>query len=143
MLLSGTLSTFDKQRIAYCHCQNGHNRVVVIVHGFYNSKDSVLLQELAKLLSDEYDIFLFDFRGHGKSSGAFSWTSKEGQDLHTVLNYLKDKYKKVAIIAFSLGGSVSINVVAERSDIHSLICVSVPSDIEKVDLLLIYPLAWL
>jgi pimeloyl-ACP methyl ester carboxylesterase len=49
------------------------------------------------------------------------------------LDYLKGKYKKTGLLAFSLGGSVSINVLAKRHDVDSLVCVSTPSDFSKID----------
>lgn len=133
MLLSGTLSTLDKEKIAYYHYKNGYETVIVIAHGFYNSKDSSLLQKLAKSLIDTYDVFMFDFRGHGKSSGLFTWTSNEGKDLEVVLNYLKNKYKKIGLIAFSLGSSISINVLSKIDLVSSFVCVSPVSDLYKVD----------
>jgi pimeloyl-ACP methyl ester carboxylesterase len=133
MLLSGTLLTSDKEKISYWHYKNGHGAVVIIVHGFYNSKDCLLLQRLAGKLSDEYDVFMFDFRGHGKSSGFFSWMSKESNEVETVLDHLEGAYQAKGIVAFSLGASISINTLAGRNDVQSLVCVSAPSEFEKID----------
>lgn len=133
MRLSGTLLTSDNQKISYIHYKLNHNKVIVIAHGFYNSKDALLLRKLAESLLDDYDVFMFDFRGHGKSSGLFTWTSKEDKDLRAVLNYIEGKYEKRGMIAFSLGGSVSINVLSENEMVDSLVCVSTPSDFKKID----------
>ncbi|MDD5108187.1 MAG: alpha/beta fold hydrolase [Candidatus Omnitrophica bacterium] len=132
-ILSGTLLTSDHQKIAYCHYKVGHDKVVIIVHGFYNSKDAVILKKFAEVLYDDYDIFMFDFRGHGKSSGFFSWTSKEGIDLEVALDYMDGKYKKIAMLAFSFGASVAINTLAYDKRVDSLICVSSVSDPNKID----------
>lgn len=94
LVLSGTLLTVDHQRIAYRHYNGGHDKLIIIAHGFYNSKDAVILKKLVESLYDEYDVFMFDFRGHGKSSGLYTWTSKEGRDLKAVLDYVDEKYKK-------------------------------------------------
>ena len=133
VMVSGTLLTADKHKVAYHHYRNGHNQVVIIAHGFYNSKEAILLQKLKNNLLDSYDVFMFDFRGHGKSSGLYSWTSKEERDLEAVFDYLKGRYEKTGMIAFSLGGSVAINVLAKRNDSDALICVSTPSDCDKID----------
>jgi pimeloyl-ACP methyl ester carboxylesterase len=132
-LSKGILITQDRQKISYEHALNNRDRVVVIAHGFYNSKDAVLLQELKNKLLDEYDVFMFDFRGHGKSGGLFSWISNEGKDLKVVLGYVEGKYKKTGMIAFSLGASVAINVLAQDKRVDSLICVSAVSDPDKID----------
>ena len=127
------LLTSDKEKIAYYHYQNNQAKLIVIAHGFYNSKDSVLLQQLARDLSDGYDVFMFDFRGHGRSSGLFSWMSKESKDLEAVLNHLKGRYEKIGLVAFSLGGSISLNVLSETKGVDSLICVSAPAEFGKID----------
>jgi len=129
----GTLLTSDKQKIAYRHYKRNHEDLVIIVHGFYNSKDSVLLKEMAKNLNGEYDVFMFDLRGHGKSSGVFTWSSRESRDLRAVLDHLKGKYRKVGILCFSLGASVTINTLSQRKDVQALVCVSAVSDVDKVD----------
>jgi pimeloyl-ACP methyl ester carboxylesterase len=134
MIKTGILSTADNEKIAYRLYKNGFDRVVVIAHGFFNSKDSVLLTELAEHLAKEQDVFIFDFRGHGESSGFFTWTSREKNDLEAVLKYIKGEYNKIDVIGFSMGGSVSINVLSKiQIPINSLICISTPSDCSKVD----------
>lgn len=129
----GTILTVDNHRISYIHFTKGHSRVVLIAHGFYNSKEAVVLQRLARSLIDEYDVFMFDFRGHGKSSGLFTWASKEGEDLKAVAQHLKGKYRKIGLIAFSFGGSVAVNVLAKDKIADSLVCVSAPAYISKID----------
>lgn len=133
MLLSGTLLTSDKCSIDYFHYKNNHENVVIIAHGFYNSKEAVLLEQLAEGLFKDYDILLFDFRGHGKSKGLFSWGSNEKKDLTAVIDYVSGQYKKIGLIAFSIGGSVSLNTISHDDRINSFVCVSAPSDINKVD----------
>jgi pimeloyl-ACP methyl ester carboxylesterase len=135
VIASRILTTRDKQSISCRHFQNNHPEVVVIAHGFYNSKDTELLQGLAGKLTGDYDVFTFDFRGHGKSSGLFSWTSKENNDLACVLGYLQAKYEKISIIAFSLGASITINSLANSAfeKVRALILVSCAAEFEKID----------
>jgi pimeloyl-ACP methyl ester carboxylesterase len=133
IVLSNYLITPNKHKIAYTYFNAGHKNVVIIAHGFYNSKDAIILQNLAKSLLDDYDVFMFDFSGHGKSSGLYTWTSHEDKDLKTALDFLKNKYTKKGLIAFSLGGSVSINILSKYQLTDSLICISVPSEFNKID----------
>lgn len=132
-ILSGFLLTADRQKVAYCHYKTGHDKVVIIVHGFYNSKDAIILKKLAEALYDDYDIFMFDFRGHGKSSGLYTWTSKEGIDLEAALGYIEGKYMKIALLAFSFGASIAINTLAHDKRVVSLICISPVSDPNKIN----------
>jgi pimeloyl-ACP methyl ester carboxylesterase len=130
---SGSLLTPDRKKIAYHHYTSGQDKVIVIVHGFYNSKDAVILKRLAEDLSGDYDVLMFDFRGHGKSGGFFTWTSREGMDLSTVLNYLEGKYRRTGMLAFSFGASIAINTLAADKRVDSLICVSPVSDPGRID----------
>lgn len=130
---SGTLLTEDLQKISYDHYTSGHKKIAVIAHGFFNSKDSELIQETAIQLIDSIDVIAFDFRGHGKSEGLFHWTSKEYLDLEAVLNKVNVKYEKTALIGFSLGAATSIITVARKNNVDSLIAVSGPTEFEKID----------
>ncbi len=132
-VVNGILTTADNHKISFQHFKNGGRAVIIIAHGYYNSKQCLILQQLAQALKSEYDIFMFDFRGHGKSSGVFTWTSREGNDLRAVLDFVAPKYSKVGLIAFSIGASVSINVLANDKRVNSLICVSAVSDMSKID----------
>ena len=132
-VVSGTLTTVDHHKISFQHFKNGCHAVIIIAHGYYNSKQCVVLQQLAQALSGEYDIFMFDFRGHGKSSGVFTWTSREGNDLEAVLDFIAPQYPKIGLIAFSIGASISINVLANDKRVDSFICVSAPSNMSKID----------
>ncbi|MGE0268963.1 MAG: alpha/beta hydrolase [Candidatus Omnitrophota bacterium] len=132
-MISSTVLTQDNKEIHYDLYAQGHKRVIILAHGFYNSKKAVLFKEMAEMLSDEYDVIVFDFRGHGKSKGLFTWTVKEYQDLQAILDYAHTKYEKIGVIGFSLGAASSI-IAASRTDrIDSLIAVSPPSDFNKID----------
>ena len=129
-----TLVTQDNRKIAYKHLSNDNDQLVVIVHGFFNSKDSELLSFFAENLFSNYDVVSFDLRGHGKSDGLFSWTTHESKDLEAILGKFDGKYKKVAVVGFSLGGSISINVLSKKAyKVDTVISVSAPSDFDKVD----------
>jgi len=131
---AGTLLTSDGQKIAYHYYKNHHNKVVIIAPGFYNSKDSALFKSLAQALLDEYDVFVFDFRGHGASSGNFTWTAYEPNDLNAVIEYAKGRnYKNIGIIGFSLGAAVSIIAASKRDDIKSMVLISCPASLWGID----------
>jgi len=140
-VVSGMLTTVDHQRISFQHFKNGCQAVIIIAHGYFNSKQALILQQLAQALGGEYDIFMFDFRGHGKSSGVFTWTSREGNDLRAVLDFISPQYSKIGLVAFSIGASISINFLANDKRVDSFICVSAPSDMSKIDYW-VWPLDW-
>jgi pimeloyl-ACP methyl ester carboxylesterase len=133
VMACGMLATPDNYRVAYCHYKNGNKDAVIIAPGFYNSKDATLLQKLKDSLIDSYDVIMFDFRGHGRSSGLFYWTSKEDLDLETVLDYAAKDYQRIGIIAFSLGAATSIDLLSKKDAVRSLVAISTPSDAGKID----------
>jgi hypothetical protein len=132
-LKTGYLETEDKHRIHYNHYQMGHKKVVILAHGFYNSKEAVLFIRMAQDLCDAYDVILFDLRGHGLSSGLFTWTAKSPMDLERVLAYASDRYSEIGLIGFSLGAATSIITTAETDQVRSLIAVSAPTAFSRID----------
>ena len=72
--------TEDGKRIALSHIKGGFSKVIIIAHGVYNNKDTALFRGIADAFSKEYDVIMFDFRGHGKSSGVFTWTAHEQKE---------------------------------------------------------------
>ena len=131
--LPGHLITDDGIKIDYDHYRNGFDRVIILAPGFFNSKSAILFKDMAKELGRDYDIIVFDFRGHGKSRGLFYWTAKEYLDLQTVLAYANQNYGKIGVVGFSLGAATSIITAARDERIDSLIAVSAPSQFNKID----------
>ncbi len=133
MKSSGTLLTSDNVLIEYDRYEQGHRHAVVIAHGFFNSKAAKLLQDLALALNDRYDVFVLDFRGHGKSQGLFYWTSREYLDLEQMLRFVRERHPRVGVVGFSLGAATSLIVAARTSFIDSLIAVSAPTEFERIE----------
>jgi pimeloyl-ACP methyl ester carboxylesterase len=130
---TGFLTTQDNEKISYRHFSGGKDTVVIVCHGYYNSKDSDYVSALNNELSAHFDVFAFDLRGHGKSSGVFTMTSREENDFNAVLDHLKGKYAKTAVVSFSMGSAIAINTLSKRSDVQSLVCISPVSDVSKID----------
>lgn len=128
-----SIVTEDKQKIYYDHYKNGHSNLIVIAHGFFNSKDAVLLRQLGDELKDQYDTVILDFRGHGQSGGLFYWTTKEYIDLIAVLENVRKDYDKIGLIGFSLGAATSIITAAKVDWVDSVISVSAPTEFEKIE----------
>ncbi len=128
------ITTDDGVEIAFDHYPSGHENIIIIAPGFYNSKQAVLFKQMAQRLCDQYDIIVMDFRGHGRSKGLFTWTANEDKDLLGVLKFVEGKYKKLGIIGFSLGAAVGLITAAKSKQIDSLIAVCSPSQFDKIDL---------
>jgi pimeloyl-ACP methyl ester carboxylesterase len=93
-----------------------------------------LFRRIAQALSKEYDVILFDFRGHGKSSGKFSWTAREQNDLGAVVAFAKENhYEKIGVIGFSFGAAVALIEASNQKNIDSLIAVSSFASLASMD----------
>jgi alpha-beta hydrolase superfamily lysophospholipase len=130
---SGILKTSDNIKIAYNHFQSGHDTVLIIAHGWFMSKDSKAFKQMSEEFSSYFDVICFDFRGHSKSSGFYTFGAEETNDLSSVVNFAKKNYNKIYLLGFSLGSLISINYCAKNSDIDKLIAVSAPVLFEKIE----------
>ncbi len=127
------VKTSDGQTVCFDHYARGHTNVIIIAHGFFNSRKSVLLKALGESLLDSYDVIIMDFRGHGDSPGLFYWTTKEYLDLEAVLKWSASRYSQIGVIGFSLGAATSIITAAKTNLITSLVSVSGPTTFERID----------
>ncbi|OGI18090.1 MAG: hypothetical protein A2255_02200 [Candidatus Melainabacteria bacterium RIFOXYA2_FULL_32_9] len=128
------LSTKDNVKIAVNHYDsNKRDSVLIVCPGWYMCKDSYVFKNMSEDLFKNTDIISMDFRGHCKSSGSFTFTAREVNDLKAVVDYAKSRYSNVSLMGFSLGGATSIIYTAKYKDINSVIVVSAPSDFDKIE----------
>jgi pimeloyl-ACP methyl ester carboxylesterase len=126
--------TEDGKRIAFSHIKGGFDKVVIIAHGFYTNKDTVLFKRMADAFSKGYDVIVFDFRGHGKSSDVFTWTALEQKDLRAITAFAKENnYAKIGVIGFSLGAAITLIEASCQKSIDSVIAVSSPADLGSIN----------
>ena len=93
------LESAGRPRIVYDVYANNRRELVILVHGFFNSRKAVLFQKMAAELSKDFDVAVVDLRGHGDSSGLFTWTAKEPDDLLVLIDHLAPKYEKIHVTA--------------------------------------------
>lgn len=127
------LNTEDNVKIAINHHQTGHDEVLIIAHGWFMTKDSSYFSDMANVFSKNYDVISMDFRGHGKSSGFYTFTSKEPMDMKAVVNYAKKRYSKIYLMGFSLGGALVLIHSAIEKDVDKIIAVSAPHSFIKIE----------
>ena len=127
------LKTRDNISVAINYFNEGHNQVIIIAPGWCMTKDSKSFSELANAFRKDFDVVSMDFRGHGKSSGFFTFTAKELYDIDAVIEFVKDKYEKIYLLGFSLGGGLVLNYAAQNHGINKVIAVSPYSDFNKIE----------
>jgi len=136
------LNTQDNVKIAINHLETGHDEVLIIAHGWFMTKDSAYFTDMANVFSENYDVISMDFRGHGKSTGFYTFTSKEPMDLKAVVDYAKKQYSKVYLMGFSLGGALVLIHGAIEKNVDKIIAVSAPHSFIKIENLMWRKEAW-
>lgn len=127
------LQTKDGIRIAINQYKTGHDKVLVIAHGWFMTKDSSCFSDMANAFSKDFDVITMDFRGHGKSSGFYTFTSKEPLDMKAVVDFAREQYKEIYLLGFSLGGALVLIHSAIQKDVDKVISVSAPHSFIKIE----------
>ena len=129
-----TLQTKDNINIAINHYQNHHDKVVIVAPGWCMTKDSAAFCRISEMFAKNFDVISFDFRGHGKSDGFYTFTSKELMDMDCVVRFArKNNYKKIYLAGFSLGAAISLIYASKSRFIDKVIAVSAPADFDKIE----------
>lgn len=137
------LKTQDNVKIAINHHKTGHDEVLIIAHGWFMTKDSSYFRDMADVFSENLDVISMDFRGHGRSSGFYTFTSKETMDMKAVVEYAKKHYSKIYLMGFSLGGALVVIHSAVEKDVDKVIAVSAPHSFIKIENQMWRKEAWL
>ncbi len=82
------------------------------------------------LVTHGYDVFMFDFRGHGNSGAArLSFGQFETRDVSGALDYLRTRgVNEVGVIGFSMGAITAANAAPEHPEVRAIIADSVFAD---------------
>lgn len=126
------LKTTDNEKIALNHCQTAGDSVLIIAPGWFMTKDTKQFRDITDEFSKYIDVICMDFRGHGRSSGGYTFSARECFDMEAVVNYAYDLYQRVYLLGFSLGGTISI-LYASKNKVDKIITISAPCDFYKVE----------
>lgn len=127
------LKTKDGITIAVNHYQNNFDSVVILAPGWFMTKDSKSFLEMSDFFAKYSDVISMDFRGHGNSTGFYTFTSKEINDITTVIDFAKDKYKKIYLVGFSLGAAIVLIAGSKFNFIDKIVAISAPTCFEKIE----------
>lgn len=112
---------------------SGENTVeigtVLYLHGSGgNISDRIYLRDVAQLQKLGFSVFLFDYRGYGKSIGDFPSEMSIYADAQTALKYLNEQkiipLKSIYLFGVSLGGAIAIDLALKEPNVAGLFVVS-------------------
>ncbi len=127
------LKTKDGIDIAVNHYNKDFDSVIILAPGWFMTKDSKSFLEMSKIFNNQSDILTMDFRGHGRSNGFYTFTSKEVEDISVVIEYAKQRYKKIYLMGFSLGAALVLIAGSKFDCIDKIIAVSAPTCFSKIE----------
>ena len=112
----------------------GREAAIIVCPGFFQSKDTNTFQRMSRELAAGCDVLAIDFRGHGRSSGLYTFSAREGQDLRAALIFARRHYRRLGLLGFSMGAAIAINTVSRDSEaVRGLVAVSGPSDFSRIE----------
>jgi esterase/lipase len=90
--------------------------VILYLHGNKGSNRRCLRQATT-LSGNDYDIFMPDYRGYGKSDGTIFSEKQLYNDVQKVYNYLKEKFdeSEIVVVGYSLGTGMASYLAAHNN----------------------------
>ncbi|WP_109831103.1 YheT family hydrolase [Reichenbachiella versicolor] len=98
---------------------NQSEKLVIISHGLEGSSNRPYVRSMAKYMSDQgYDVCAWNYRSCSGDMNRQLRLYHHGvtDDLETVIKHCVDtrRYKKIALIGFSMGGSTTLKYIGEQ-----------------------------
>lgn len=119
----------DSQEIEYIHgwwipAQDSNAPVMLYFH--HNAVNiGANVSQALQFHQLGYSVFLFDYRGFGKSKGDFPTESRVYEDAEATWNYLSQKRQispnQIVIYGHSVGGAIAIDLAAKHPEAAALI----------------------
>lgn len=118
------------------HGRNNGNHVAVVSHGLEGSSDKPYIRGMVRALTGAgWDVAAWNFRGCSGELNRLlrSYHSGDTEDLDTVIDHVAGRgYSRIALVGFSLGGSLTLKYLGERGDglpVDAAVVISVPCDL--------------
>jgi len=123
-----TVATPDGLSIAARRIPGGPHGAVIVCHPAVTGQRYEPLVDLAEMLCEHYDVFTFDFRGHGGSDGRLDLNlTGPLDDMRSMVAAIRSKgYTWVGAVGFSLGGMAAFLQAACGDGLDAVITVGAP-----------------
>lgn len=111
---------FDTKKInGNLHVNSNSDILIVVCHGFGDSKDTPGIKKVTELLNDKFNVFRFTFTDNKDPH-----LPEEKLNIDTVIRYFLKKYQKIVLLGVSLGGLSAVLGVINNRNIDKLIIVN-------------------
>ena len=130
-------SSIDRIPLDGWYIDSPGTKVILMLHGRDGIRDDPslnLVGLMQSLVQNGYDIFTFDFRGHGLSGGEhYSFGDLERRDIDGALDYLKTRgVNEVGVIAFSMGAATALNSAPDHPEMRAIVADSSFADLDML-----------
>jgi pimeloyl-ACP methyl ester carboxylesterase len=122
------LTTSDGVAIAADYWPAGSALAYVVAHGFTGSARAPRVRRIAaQLAGTGAAVVALDFRGHGRSAGHSTLGDLEVHDVAATVAFLRAAgHARVALIGWSMGGSVVLRYAGLGGDADAVVSISSP-----------------
>ncbi len=139
------LRSEDGTLIAITRYASGSENLLLLAPGFWRRRTDREIVFLAAHFSRAgYDVATLDFRGHGDSSGRYTFGREEWRDFLALAEAFPGQYRAMAAIGFSMGGAIAAEAILRGPSLpfRALVMVSAPSDFARLRPRPWKPAAW-
>lgn len=122
------LTSADGTRIAVRQMPGAGGAALIVAHPAVTGQRYAPVVGFAEMATDCFDVFTFDFRGHGRSGGCLDMNLiGPVEDLRAVVREVRSRgYEWVGAVGFSLGGMAAFMLAALYGGLDAVVTVSAP-----------------
>ncbi len=120
--------TADGIRLSARRIPGGDLGAVIVAHPAVTGQRYSPLLDMAEVLAEHFDVFTFDFRGHGGSGGRLELDTRGPlEDMRSMVARVRESgYPWVGIVGFSLGGMAALLCAATCGGVDAVVTVGTP-----------------
>jgi len=112
------IESFDQTKIRLVLKENGHKEWLIVTHGL--GEHSGRHEYFFKIFSQNFNIVLYDLRGHGKSGGKPGYVESfqhYSLDLRAIIEFLKSSYSmtRYSLFGHSMGGLITASFLQNEA----------------------------
>lgn len=121
----------DSARLRGWYVSPKNGALVIMCHGAGGNR-ATLKPEARALMNAGFGVLLFDWPGHGESTGTINWNEGERASLRAAIAWVSTEPQvsrdRLGAYGFSMGGYIVSQVAAEDTRLRAVVLAGTPSD---------------